>query len=269
MYHQSLIERPVVSSALRAIVSTAHLQTAKDLLLKRPEAVSPNEFKQANKMKKTIKLLLADDHPVVRKGIMSCLARHEHLKIIGEASNGSEALQKVRELNPDIVLMDIDMPELNGLSVTELLRKENPKVKVLVLSMHNQPEYVMRIVQSGARGYVLKGAPTDDLVKAIEMVNGGESFFSPDVARLALNQLIQGSGGATKNELTNREREVLTLIAEGLSNKEIAMRLGVGVRTVETHRERVMRKLDIHSVAGLTRYAISKGWVTVDSDRTE
>ena len=215
--------------------------------------------------KTRIKILLVDDHPVVRKGIGACLSRHEHLQIVGEAADGQEAVKKARELAPDVVLMDIDMPHMNGLAVTELLRKELPRIKVLILSMHSNTEYVLSIIQSGARGYILKEAATDELVRAINTVNAGEAFFSPEVARVALNQFVRGSGtsapGAT---LTTREREVLVQIAEGLSNKEIANHLGVGVRTVETHRERIMRKLDIHSVAGLTKYAISKGLVTLD-----
>jgi DNA-binding NarL/FixJ family response regulator len=216
-------------------------------------------------MKKRIKLLLVDDHPVVRKGINSCLARHEHLQIVGEAADGVEALKKARELMPDIVLMDIDMPEKDGLEVTELLRKELPKIKVLILSMHSNTEYVMRIIQSGASGYILKEAPTEELVRAIDIINTGEAFFSPEVARAALNKYVRGGADDPAAQLTNREREVLVQIAEGLSNKEIANKLGVGVRTVETHRERIMRKLNIHSVAGLTKFAISKGLISLNT----
>jgi DNA-binding NarL/FixJ family response regulator len=216
-------------------------------------------------MKKRIKLLLVDDHPVVRKGINSCLARHEHLQIVGEAADGVEALKKARELMPDIVLMDIDMPEKDGLEVTELLRKELPKIKVLILSMHSNTEYVMRIIQSGASGYILKEAPTEELVRAIDIINTGEAFFSPEVARAALNKYVRGGANDPAAQLTNREREVLVQIAEGLSNKEIANKLGVGVRTVETHRERIMRKLNIHSVAGLTKFAISKGLISLNT----
>ena len=215
-------------------------------------------------MKSRIKLLLVDDHPVVRRGIASCLARQENLIIAGEAADGVEAIRKAKELLPDIVLMDIDMPQMNGLAVTEVLRKELPAVKVLIISMHSNTEYVLRIIQSGARGYVLKEASPEELVRAIETVNRGEAFFSPDVARVALNQFVRGSGeGPESSRLTSREREVLIQIAEGLSNKEIACRLGVGVRTVETHRERIMRKLNIHSVAGLTKFAVVKGYISL------
>jgi two-component system nitrate/nitrite response regulator NarL len=222
-----------------------------------------NEPSRTDKMKSRIKLLLVDDHPVVRRGISSCLARNENLTIVGEAADGIEALRKARELAPDIILMDIDMPKMNGLAVTEALHRELPQVKVLILSMHSNTEYVLRIIQSGACGYVLKGAPTEDLVRAIETVQTGEAFFSPDVARLALNKFVHRGNDPASSQLTNREREVLIQIAEGLSNKEIASALGVGVRTVETHRERIMRKLNIHSVAGLTKFAITKGFITL------
>ncbi len=235
----------------------------------RSEGINParnnaTEQRSIVKMKSLIKLLLVDDHPVVRRGIGSCLAQHENVVIVGEAADGVEAVRKTRELMPDIVLMDIDMPKMNGLAVTELLRKELPNVKVLILSMHSNTEFVLRIIQSGARGYVLKEASPEELVRAIETVNRGEAFFSPDVARVALNQFVRGSGdGPESVHLTGREREVLIQIAEGLSNKEIACRLGVGVRTVETHRERIMRKLNIHSVAGLTKFAVAKGYISL------
>src|SRR6266403_2904849 len=195
---------------------------------------------RTEKMKNRIKLLLVDDHPVVRRGISSCLARQEHFAIVGEAADGLEAVRKARELSPDIILMDIAMPLMSGLAVTELLRRELPNVKVLILSMHSNTDYVLRIIQSGARGYVLKEASLEELVRAIETVDSGEAFFSPDVARVALNQFVRRPGERS-SQLSNREREVLTHIAQGLSNKEIASALGIAVRTVETHREHIMR----------------------------
>lgn len=213
------------------------------------------------KIKKRIRLLLADDHPVVRRGIGSWLGQRPNLEVVGEAGDGYEALQKARELKPDIILMDIDMPHMNGLAVTELLRKELPKIRVLILSMHSHADYVVRIMQSGAYGYVLKQAPPDDLVRAIEAVYAGETFFSPDVARIALNQFVRGGESPNTLQLTSRECEVLVRLAEGLSNREIAGQLGLGVRTIETHRERIMHKLGIHHVAGLTKFAIARGLV--------
>ena len=215
--------------------------------------------------KQKIRILVADDHPVVRKGLESCLARQERLKIVGEAADGDQALRMARELMPDVILMDVNMPGMNGLAVTEVLRQEVPQVKVLVLSVHNNREYIFRIIQSGAHGYVSKEAPPDELLRAIESVYAGEPFFSPEIARAALNQLV--SSGGKKDpfaQLTVREREVLALIAEGRSNKEIANELGIGVRTIETHRERIMRRLDIHSVAGLTKFAIANGIVSLE-----
>lgn len=245
-----IIPRPATGLA-------GHIQSS---LMKTPI----NQSASTPKGKKQIRLLIVDDHPVVRKGIMACLTQQPKLQIVGEAANGNEALNKARELKPDIILMDIDLPEKNGLVVTETIRKEMPAIRVLILSMHTNTDYVLRIVQSGASGYVLKGGSTEDLVRAIETVNAGDSFFSSEVARTALNQFVRGGnqqGGLAV--LTTREREVLIHIADGLSNKEIASQLGVGVRTVETHRERIMKKLGIHSVAGLTKFAISQGLVSL------
>lgn len=216
---------------------------------------------------KRIKILVADDHPVVRKGLQSCLAKQERLKIVGEASDGDEALKKTRELAPDVVLMDISMPGMNGLAVTEVLRKESPAVKVLVLSVHNNRDYIFRIIQAGAHGFISKEAPPDELLRAIESVYSGEPFFSPEIAKAALNQLVTSGGKKDPfAQLTSREREVLVLIAEGQSNKEIATKLGIGVRTIETHRERIMRRLDIHSVAGLTKFAIANGMISIEGE---
>lgn len=216
-------------------------------------------------MNNRIRVMVVDDHPVVRRGISLCLSRQPQIALVGEAGDGREAIRLARELQPDLILMDIDMPHMTGLAVAEVLQREMPRVKVLILSMHSNSDYVVRIIQSGARGFILKEAPAEELVRAIEMVNAGDAYFSPDVARVALNKFVQGAGnGAEPPSLTSREREVLMLIADGLSNKEIACQLNVGVRTVETHRERIMRKLDIHSVAGLTKYAISTGLVTLE-----
>lgn len=220
-------------------------------------------------IKEPIKLLVVDDHPVVRRGMSFSLSKHEGIRVIGEAGDGREALRMARELHPDVVLMDIDMPQMNGLAVTDLLRREMPEIKVLILSMHSNSEYAMRIIQCGARGFVLKESHPEEVISAIEAVYAGEAHFSPEVARVALNQVVRNNGvpsGATGSRLTNREREVLVHIADGLSNKEIATVLEIGVRTVETHRERIMRKLDIHSVAGLTRYAIANGLVSIGKE---
>lgn len=217
-------------------------------------------------MNEPIRLLIVDDHPIVRRGMRMCLSSHARILVIGEAGDGREALSKARELKPDMILMDIDMPQMNGLAVTDLLRREMPEIKVLILSMYSNTEYVMRIIQSGARGFVLKESPPEEVIHAIEVVQAGGSHFSPEVARVALNQVVRGHSGDAATpvaRLTNREREVLLYIADGFSNKEIASQLDIGVRTVETHRERIMRKLDIHSIAGLTRFAIAQGLVSL------
>ena len=217
--------------------------------------------------KQIIKVLVADDHPVVRKGLQTCLARQGRLRIVGEAADGDEALRKARELRPDVVLMDISMPGLNGLAVTEVLRREAPEIKVLVLSVHNNKDYIFRVIQAGAHGFVSKEAPPEELLKAIESVYEGEPFFSEEIARAALNEFVKNGGKKEPfSALTDREREVLVQIAEGRSNKEIADHLHIGVRTIETHRERIMRRLGIHSVAGLTKYAIANGLVSVEAD---
>jgi DNA-binding NarL/FixJ family response regulator len=209
--------------------------------------------------------LVADDHPVVRKGLQICLAKQGNMRIVGEAADGDEALRKARELSPHVVLMDISMPGMNGLAVTEVLRKELPQIKVLILSVHNNKEYIFRVIQAGAHGYVSKEAPPEEVLRAIESVYEGEPFFSEDIARAALSEFVT-SGGKMEPfaQLTSREREVLVQIAEGKSNKEIADRLGIGVRTIETHRERIMRRLNIHSVAGLTKYAIANGLISLE-----
>lgn len=217
--------------------------------------------------KEKIRVLVADDHPVVRKGLQSCLSKVERVRLVGEAADGDEALRKALELMPDVVLLDISMPRRNGLAVTQMLRKEAPKVKVLILSVHNNKEYIFRIIQAGAHGYVSKEASPEELLHAIECVYAGETFFSPEIAQAALSQLVTNGGKAEPfSQLTSREREVLVLIAEGQSNKEIASRLGIGVRTIETHRERIMRRLDIHSVAGLTKFAIANGLIPLEGE---
>lgn len=202
---------------------------------------------------------------MVRRGLQSLLAKQERLTIVGEAADGEEALQKALALSPDVVLLDISMPRRDGLEVTAVLRKDAPRIKVLILSVHSNKEYIFRIIQAGAHGYVSKEAAPEELLRAIEAVYSGETFFSPEIARAALNQLVNHGGKKEPfGQLTGREREVLVLIAQGQSNKEIASQLGIGVRTIETHRERIMRRLDIHSVAGLTKFAIANGMVSLE-----
>ena len=218
-------------------------------------------------LQKTIRILVVDDHPVVRRGLVACLSERAHLKVIAEASDGEEALRKATQLQPDIMLVDINMPIMDGLQVTETLQQTAPAVKVVILSIHNKPEFVQRVMKAGARGYVLKDTAPEELACILERVHAGEVFFSPEVAQTALNQLVSSRGmlpGAPR--LSKREREVLVMIARGKANKEIAGELGVSIRTVETHRERVMRKLNLHSVAALTRFAIAQGLVPLEDE---
>ena len=216
-----------------------------------------------SKAKTRIKVLLVDDHPVVRRGIAACLNRHEQIELVGEAADGREALEKARALRPDVVITDVEMPVMNGADLAQAISKELPATRVLVLSVFHAPGHVLRMVQAGATGYMFKESPPEELIRGILQVARGEPFFSENVAQIALNQVVRGQINGVQ-ALTVREREVLIRIAEGLSNKEIAGALNLGVRTIETHRERAMRKLDIHSVAGLTKYALSQGWVTLN-----
>ena len=216
---------------------------------------------------KKIKLLLVDDHPIVLDGIKSHLCAQPDFEVVGDAANGQEALRKAKLTLPDVVLMDISMPHMNGLEAMANLRKQVPNAKVLILTMHDSKEYIAQVVRSGARGYLLKDSAPAELVGAIKAVHGGEVYFSPSVSKVLIEEMADGNKRSldvpAPPPLTDREREVLSLIAEGLLNKQIADRLGIGVRTIETHRERIMRKLDIHTVAGLTKYAIARGMTSM------
>ena len=209
-----------------------------------------------------IRLLLVDDHPVVCEGLRSCFSRLPQLSVVGEAASGEEALRKVRRLKPDVVLMDINMPGMNGLTAAARMRKLAPGAKVLILSVHENREYVAEVARSGARGYILKDASPAELVRAIESVHRGEGFFSPSVAAAMLKTLGGPSVASSQPDLawlSARERDVLALIASGASSKQISERLGVALSTVKTLRERLMRKLDLHTVAAVTHFAIAQG----------
>jgi DNA-binding NarL/FixJ family response regulator len=213
-----------------------------------------------------IRVLLVDDHPFVLEGIRSCLATREGFEIVGEAANGKEAIEKSKELNPSVIIMDITMPVMNGLEATRHLRKSLPDVKVLILTVHEKREFTTQIIESGARGYVSKNSSPSELMRAIECVHRGETVFTQNMTEAFLKDYVENAGKPKplkSPELSLREREVLTLIAEGFSNKEAASLLGVSVRTVEKHRERIMDKLNLHSVVELTKYAISNQLVQV------
>jgi two-component system nitrate/nitrite response regulator NarL len=216
------------------------------------------------KAERTVRVLLADDHPVVRWGLSCYLAPQRHLEVIGEAGNGLEAVRKARQLSPDVILMDIGMPELNGLAATEILHRECPDIKVLLISMDPFKGQMPRILRSGARGFLLKDSQPAEMVAAIRKVAAGQTCFSPAVARQALKDLANTrEAGANARLLSERERQVLVGIAEGFSNKNIAKHLSISARTIETHRGHIMRKLKIHSIAGLTRFAIAEGLVQI------
>ena len=204
-----------------------------------------------------IRLLLVDDHPVVREGLRSCLGAHPQLQIIGEAASGEEALRQARRLKPDLVLMDINLPGLNGLETAARLRRVAPAARVIILTVHDGREYLAQVPRSGARGYVLKDASPAELVRAIEAVHRGETFFSPQIVATMLN----GRTPADAEPLSEREREVLAAIAEGASSKEIGRRFAVTTNTVRTYRERLRRKLDLHTVAAFTEYAVRNGLI--------
>jgi two-component system, NarL family, nitrate/nitrite response regulator NarL len=212
-----------------------------------------------------IRLLLVDDHPIVLEGIRSQLTARAEFDVVGTAADGQEALAKARALQPDIILLDISMPGMNGLETLARLRKTEPHLKVLMLTMHGSREYIAPLMTAGVSGYVLKDCPPTELVNALKLIAEGQVYFSPRVSKVMLDELAHGRKQAVApddvSRLSEREREVLKLIADGCGNKQIAIRLQVGVRTVETHRERIMNKLQIHSVAGLTRFAISQGLV--------
>jgi DNA-binding NarL/FixJ family response regulator len=204
-------------------------------------------------------VFLADDHPVLRHGLRRINDADPELQVVGEAGDGHTAVDLVHQLRPNVVLMDIGLPLLNGIDATRLITKSEPSVKVIILSMHADQAYVRRSLEAGARGYVLKDAEDLDLVRAIKAVARGGSFFSPAVSDLIRDGYLsppglEGRDGVDK--LSDRERQVLQLIAEGRVNKEIAVLLDVSLSTIESHRKRIMEKLDLHNTAALVRFAI-------------
>jgi DNA-binding NarL/FixJ family response regulator len=211
-----------------------------------------------------IRVLLADDHTVVRQGLRALLEAEQDITVVGEADTGRLAVQLTAKLTPDVVVMDIAMPILNGLEATRQIIKETPTAKVLVLSSYSDDEYVHQLTESGAAGYLLKQTAAADLIKAVREASKGNAFFSPAISKRLLEQyreaFLRGIPVRKRTDLlTSRESEVLQLIAEGKPNKQIAADLCISIKTVEKHRQQVMNKLNIHDVAGLTRYAISKG----------
>jgi two-component system response regulator NreC len=207
-----------------------------------------------------IRVFLVDDHTVVRQGLRRILESDEEIEIVGEAGDGRTAIDLVQKLRPHVVVMDVAMPELNGIEATRQIAKRVEGAKVLVLSMHGDDVYVRQALRAGARGYLLKDSEDLDLIKAVKAIRAGGSFFSPPVSKVVLSgylgDKIDGDAEDSVARLTDREREVLQLIAEGKTNKEVAHSLSVSVNTVETHRKHIMEKLDLHNTAELVRFAI-------------
>lgn len=208
-----------------------------------------------------MKVLLADDHGVVRKGLRFLLEL-EGIEVAGEAADGREAVKMTEELSPDVVVMDIAMPQLNGIDAAAQIVKKNPRTGVIMLSMHADETYVLRALAAGARGYLLKDSAETDLLRAVEAVSKGKSFFSPSIAQTLLEDymryLNQRGLSDSYDLLTDREKEVLQLLAEGRSNKEVAATLGLSLYTVETHRTNMMQKLNLHNTAEIVLYAVRK-----------
>ena len=225
----------------------------------------------AVKSREQIKVLLVDDHAILREGVHALLAREPDITVVGEAGDGQEALEQVPRLRPDVVIMDIVMPRMNGLEATRLIKEKYPHVRVLILSMYDDHEYVVQIIQAGASGYVLKRVVTEDLVRAIHEVHAGESFLYPPIAATLIGDYLRVTQWGARRRLrraakslTAREREVLRLIADGNSNQEIAERLGLSRKTVDSHRANAMRKLDLHDVTEVVKYAIRTGMISLD-----
>jgi DNA-binding NarL/FixJ family response regulator len=210
-----------------------------------------------------LEVFIAEDHNLVRSGIRALLDPAPDLKVVGEAANGRQAVEMVRTLRPGLVLMDVAMPELNGIEAARQVISENADTKVVMLSMHEDRHYVFESLKAGATGYVLKSAAFQDLIAAISTVMSGKNYISPALSDTVMNDYIRRAQGDEKDtelgRLSGREREVLQLIAEGNSSAEVAEVLRISVRTVDTHRHNIMNKLEIHSIAGLTKFAIRHG----------
>jgi two-component system, NarL family, response regulator NreC len=209
---------------------------------------------------KRIRILLADDHAVVRQGFRMILNAHSDLEIVGEAGNGREAVELAAALKPDVVVMDVTMPELNGIEATRRLTADNPHIRVVALSMHKDSVYVREILRAGARGYLLKESVADDLVAAVRAVAAGEGYLSPAISNAVLDDYRKHVTNPI-DLLSSREREVLQMLAEGKTNKEIAVTLNLSVYTVDAHRGRIMEKLNVHSINELVRFAVRNGLI--------
>ena len=213
----------------------------------------------------TIKILVVDDHAIMRDGIRALLNIHDDIEIVGEASEGKEAVQKAEELAPDVIVMDIAMPGMDGLEATRRITKKHPAVKVMVLSQHDNKEYILSAIKAGVVGYVPKRALGSELVSAIRAVHQGDSYLYPSAAAAVIRDYLKGAVKEPYDRLTAREREILTLIAEGHTSREIADKLFISLKTVLGHRTKIMEKLDLHNRTELIKYAMRKGLVSMDT----
>jgi two-component system response regulator NreC len=215
---------------------------------------------------KKLRILLADDHIVMRTGLRALLERQPNLEVVGESENGRETVGLAASLRPDVVVMDVGMPVLNGIEATQMIVTQCPTVAVVILSMHADESYVMRALKAGARGYLLKDSAAADLIGAIQAISQGKSFFSPKVSRILAEDYVrvlkQKGAVDTYDLLTSREREILQLLAEGKANKEVAAALNISPYTVETHRSHILQKLNLHNSAELVLYAVRKGIIS-------
>lgn len=203
----------------------------------------------------SIRVVIVDDHPMVAEGIKAILESYDDIDVVGTCASGQQILDHVEDLAPDVILLDLNMPEMNGLTVVEILLERRPGTRILVLSMHDSPEYISTALNHGAMGYVLKDVPTDEIKTAIDAIMGGKRYLCTG----AKGSLVPDEGEHAREALTGREQTVLLQLAKGQSNKEVAAALDISVRTVETHRKNIKRKLGISSTAGLTRYAMEHG----------
>jgi len=219
---------------------------------------------------KNTKILIVDDHEVVRDGLRNILLSLENISIAGEAGNGEDAIKLYSSVKPDLVIMDISMPGMNGIEATRIIKEKDPDAKILILTMHDNQEYLNQIIRSGAKGFILKNTDKDELLEAVKTVASGENFFSKDISKLIIDNYIRSAKEQEKNDgfkevpLTKREIEILKLIASGYSNQEIANILYISYNTVDTHRKNIMHKLSIKNTAGLVRYAIEKGLISLN-----
>jgi two-component system response regulator NreC len=211
----------------------------------------------------TLRILLADDHAILRDGLVSLINSQPDMRVVAEAGDGSEAIEAAKHTNPDVVIMDISMPNMNGIEATRALKTEHPQVKVLVLSAYDNQAYLRQMLEAGATGYVSKNLAARELIQAIRIVARGETYIDPAIANLTPNPvtLERLRGDVRRSELTEREREVLLLIAKGYTNKEIAAQLSISVKTVETHKGNIMSKLELKNRADAVRFAVQQGWL--------